>query len=36
MGGVAEIIANVGEGFMKSPELILILLLLVSKLAGAW
>ena len=36
LGDIAETVANVGEGLMKSPELILILVLLISKLANIW
>jgi hypothetical protein len=36
LSGLGETMAGFGDSLMKAPELILILLLLIGKLAGAW
>jgi len=36
MGDIGEMLGGFGDMLMKSPEIIFILLLLATKLAGVW
>jgi hypothetical protein len=36
IGEIAEIVANIGEHLMKHPEIVLIIVLLIMKIANVW